>query len=265
MANFPYHLSSGTSPVLISFPHVGTKIPADLRERLTPRALGLEDTDWYVDQLYDFATEMGAGLLVANYSRYVIDLNRPPDNTPMYGASNNTALCPTTFFNGDPLYKSGCLPGEAEIALRRDVYWQPYHRALESEIARIRSIHGYAILFDAHSIKSRVPWLFEGRLPDLNLGTVKGSSCAGNLRVKLNTVLESQSHFSHVTDGRFSGGYITRHYGQPANNVHAIQLEMAWGCYMKEESPYTIDADRAARLRPVLKNLISTLQSWRPN
>lgn len=264
MANSPYHLATGTSPVLISFPHVGTDIPVDLRERLVPRALDLEDTDWYVDQLYDFATGMGAGLLVANYSRYVIDLNRPPDNTPMYGGSNNTALCPTTFFSGEPLYKIGNLPSASEIELRREAYWEPYHNALQDEIERIKATYGYAILFDAHSIKSQVPWLFEGRLPDLNLGTAKGTSCASSLRATLITALNSQTHFSHVTDGRFSGGYITRKYGRPSRDVHTIQLEMAWGCYMREEPPYVINPQRAATLQAVLKNLIDALLTWKP-
>ncbi len=265
MANDCFVLARGTSPLLISFPHVGTQIPQELHERLVPRALDVEDTDWYVHQIYAFAAAMGAGMLVSNYSRYVIDLNRPPDNTPMYGGANNTALCPTTFFNGDPLYRTGSLPAESEISLRRTTYWEPYHHALQVEIERIKSIHGYALLFDAHSIKSQVPWLFEGRLPDLNLGTVKGASCASGVRAALIEALNAQQHFSHVTDGRFSGGYITRQYGRPDNGVHAIQLEMAWRCYMKEETPYKIDPRQAATLEPVLGKLIHALLSWKPH
>ncbi len=264
MTDACYRLARGTSPLLISFPHVGTQIPEELCARLVPRALDLEDTDWHVHQLYEFAAEMGAGLLAATHSRYVIDLNRPSDDAPMYGGANNTSLCPTTFFNGDSLYRNGDVPTSAEIAERRATYWEPYHSALQEEIARLKSIHGYAILFDAHSIKSTVPWLFEGQLPDLNLGTAKGLSCAPSLRTSLMATLESQTQYSHVTDGRFSGGYITRQYGRPDRHTHAVQLEMAWGCYMKEEPPFAIDETRAKTLQPVLSALIGTLLSWKP-
>ena len=260
-----FSLQQGSVPLLVSLPHVGTVIPAALRLDYVSRALATEDTDWHLDKLYDFAGAMGASMLVPLYSRYVIDLNRPPENKPLYADLNNTELCPTRAFSGDALYLAGAAPDEAEIARRRDHYWQPYHDALSAELERLRSIHGYAILFDGHSIKSELPWLFEGRLPDLNLGTVNGSSCAASLRSALSAVLQSQSQATHVVDGRFKGGYITRHYGRPDLQVHAVQLEMCWHCYMPESAPFRYDATRAAHLQPLLKRFIQTMIDWKPD
>lgn len=259
-----FALECGRTPLLVSLPHVGTAIPVELCGRFVARALAVEDTDWHLDQLYDFARSMGASLLVPRHSRYVIDLNRPPDNAPMYAGANNTELCPVRFFSGDALYHDGGAPDDAEIDRRRDVYWRPYHAALQGELARIKAAHGHAILFDGHSIKSVLPWLFEGQLPDLNLGTARGQSCTPDLRVALASVLEDQTRFTHVADGRFAGGYITRHYGQPRAGVHAVQLEMAWRCYMNEEPPFAIDPQRAGRLLPVLRALIQTMIDWKP-
>lgn len=260
-----FDLSTGDTPLLISLPHVGTKIPAELRARYTPRALDLEDTDWHLDQLYGFARGLGASLIVPSYSRYLIDLNRPPENTPMYAGANNTELCPTRFFNGDPLYLAGCAPNADEIQGRCVDYWQPYHRALGEEMNRIQARHGHAVLFDGHSIRSHVPWLFEGKLPDLNLGTANGSSCAPELREAMAQVLQTQTHFTHVVDGRFQGGHITRSMGRPAAGQHAVQLEMCLSTYMEESPPYVIDPARAGQLTPVLRALLQTLIDWRPN
>ncbi|MCB2000692.1 MAG: N-formylglutamate deformylase [Rhodoferax sp.] len=264
MNNDIYTLRPGTGTVLISVPHVGTGIPDTLAPRYLPRALQVEDTDWHLEQLYAFAVDMGAGLIVPRHSRFVIDLNRAPDNAPMYAGANNTELCPTRFFTGDPIYRDGQAPDAAEIARRRSVYWQPYHDALTAELARIRERHGHAILFDGHSIKSTLPWLFEGKLPDLNLGTASGNSCAPGLRSALSQVLAAQQDFTQVTDGRFKGGHITRHFGQPAQGQHAIQLEMCWSTYMAEQPPYQVDPARAARLTPVLRALVQTMLDWSP-
>jgi N-formylglutamate deformylase len=228
------------------------------------RALQVEDTDWHLEALYDFVLESGASLLVPRHSRYVIDLNRPSENTPMYAGSNNTELCPTRFFTGDPLYRQGMAPDEAEIARRIATFWQPYRSALEAELTRLRQSHGHAVLFDAHSICSQVPWLFEGRLPDLNLGTASGSSTAASLRHALAQVLAGQSQYSHVVDGRFKGGHITRHYGRPAEGWHAVQLEMCWSTYMAEQAPYQLDETRANQVRPLLRQLVQTLLAWKP-
>jgi N-formylglutamate deformylase len=260
-----FTLHRGSRPLLVSLPHVGTVIPEDQRHRYTARALEVEDTDWHLDQLYAFVRELGASLIVPRYSRYVIDLNRPPGNTPLYPGANNTELCPTRSFCGEALYQEGCAPGEDEISRRRTVYWQPYHEALHAELARLRRAHGHAVLFDGHSIKSELPWLFEGTLPDLNLGTAGGASCDPSLRTALSQVLSCQSLFSQVVDGRFKGGYITRHHGQPQQGIHAVQLEMGWRCYMHEQPPFHVDPARAGKLAPVLRSLITTLLGWRPD
>jgi len=259
-----FHLHRGGTALLVSVPHCGTVIPDPIRATMVPRAEALEDTDWHLEQLYAFVRDLGAGLIVPRTSRYVIDLNRPPDNAPMYAGVNSTGLCPERFFSGQSLYQPGRQPDRAEVAQRREVYWQPYHGALEQELLRLQGTHGYALLLDGHSIKSELPWLFEGRLPDLNLGTADGASCAPSLRSVLSQALQAQRDFTHVVDGRFKGGYIVRHYGQPVQRVHAVQLEMCWSCYMAETAPYRVDPQRSARLAPVLNSLVRTLLEWRP-
>ena len=217
-----------------------------------------------MDKLYAFASEMGASTLVPHHSRYVVDLNRPPENTPMYPGVNNTELCPTRFFTGEPLYREGLAPTEAEIAERVANYWQPYHQALRQELDRLKSIHGYALLFDAHSIKSELPWLFEGKLTDLNLGTVTGNACAPEVRESLTQVLNQQSRYTVAVDGRFKGGYITRNYGQPGQGIHAVQLEKCWSTYMREVPPYAWAPEIAGQLQPLLRQLLQTMLDWKP-
>ena len=257
-------LHPGDAPLLVSMPHVGTWIPDALKPRLVERALAVEDTDWHLERLYDFVGDTGASLLVPRASRYVVDLNRPPENVPMYPDANNTGLCPTRFFTGEPLYRPGLEPDDAEVQRRVQSHWQPYHDALRAELHRLRAIHGHVVLFDAHSIKSELPWLFEGRLWDLNLGTADGASCDPVLREALAGALAGQSRFTHVVDGRFKGGYITRCYGRPADGVHAVQLEMAWRCYMEETPPYSWHAARAATIRPLLEQLVRLMCAWTP-
>lgn len=259
-----YTLQRGTTPLLVSLPHVGTHIPPALAEALLPRALQTEDTDWHLDRLYAFATELGASLLVPRHSRYVVDLNRPSDNQPMYAGANNTELCPTRFFTGDALYRDGRAPSEAEVRERVARCWQPYHDALHGELQRLRAAHGHALLWDGHSIKSELPWLFDGRLPDLNLGTAGGASCAPALRQALSGVLRSQGEFSVAIDGRFKGGHITRHYGRPGDGIHAVQMEQCWSSYMRESPPFTWDAAHAARVQPLLRRLLQTMLDWTP-
>ena len=259
-----YTLQRGRTPLLVSLPHAGTHIPPALAARLQPRALQVEDTDWFLDQLYAFATELGASLIVPRHSRYVVDLNRPSDNQPMYAGANNTELCPTRFFTGDPLYRDGQAPDAAEVRQRVATYWQPYHDALRDELARLKAAHGHALLFDGHSIKSELPWLFDGKLPDLNLGTASGAACASSLRDALATLLQSQSRYTVAVDGRFKGGHITRHYGQPAQGVHAVQLEQCWSTYMRETAPFTWDAAQASRVQPLLRQLLQRMLDWSP-
>jgi len=256
-------LHRGNMPLLVSVPHTGTALPADQHHRYVERALQTEDTDWFLDRLYSFAKDLGASLLLPLHSRYLIDLNRPSENTPMYPGQNNTELCPTRFFTGEPLYREGMAPDDAERERRVATYWMPYHQALAEELARIRAAHGHVVLFDAHSIKSELPWLFEGTLPHMNLGTVNGNSCAPELRRQLAEVLAGQSTYDHVVDGRFKGGHITRQNGRPVQGVHAVQLEMCWRAYMSEEPPRW-DTDRAAQVTPLLRQLLTTMRDWRP-
>ena len=182
----------------------------------------------------------------------------------MYAGQNNTELCPTRFFSGDALYRPGQAPDEAEVRQRVAVYWQPYHDALRDELGRLREQHGHAVLFDAHSIKSALPWLFDGTLPHLNLGTADGTSCAPTLAAKVAAAFAAQERFSHVVNGRFKGGHITRHFGQPQQGVHAVQLEMCWSAYMEEASPYSWSDARAAEVRPLLQQMLRTMIDWRP-
>ena len=257
-----YTLHRGSAPLLLSLPHVGTNLPASLRPRLVDRALGVEDTDWHLERIYSFARALGASVLVPRHSRYVVDLNRPPKNAPMYPGVNNTGLCPLTFFDGQPLYRDGQAPDAAEVAQRVDTYWQPYHTALADELARLQAAHGRVVLFDGHSIKSELPWLFDGRLPDLNLGTADGQSCDPALRQALDQVLAGQQRYSQVVDGRFKGGFITRHYGAPKQGIHAVQLEMCWRCYMQEAAPYAWHDGLAAEVQPLLRLLVQAMLAF---
>jgi N-formylglutamate deformylase len=259
-----FTLHRGDAPLLISMPHVGTHLPDALKPRLVERALDVEDTDWHLDRLYAFAREMGASLLVPVASRIVVDLNRGSDNQPMYPGRNNTELCPTRFFTGDPIYRPGCAPDEAEIRERVARHWQPYHDALAGELQRLKAAHGHAVLFDAHSIKGELPWLFDGRLPDINLGTAEGRSCAASLRAAVHAVFQRQDRYSHVLDGRFKGGHITRQYGQPQQGVHAVQLEMAWRAYMDEQPPWRWHEERTRAITPLLRELVQVMLDWRP-
>ena len=242
-----FRLARGDSPLLVSMPHVGTEIPADLRGAYEPRALDVEDTDWHLP--------LGATVLQAEVSRYVIDLNRPPDDAPMYPGASNTELCPTRFFTGDALYREGAAPDAAERERRRDAYWAPYHRALADELARLKERHGFALLWDAHSIRSQIPWLFEGVLPDLNIGTAGGQSAHDTVAAAV-AAAAAQPEVTHVVNGRFKGGYITRHYGRPQEQVHAVQLEMCQKLYMSEAAPFAYDERRAARIAPVVRDMV---------
>ena len=257
-----YDLIQGYSPLLLSLPHVGTLIPPELAAGYTPRALQTEDTDWHLDTLYNFAADLGVSMLVPSVSRYVIDLNRPPNDAPMYPGAANTELCPTRFFTGDALYKTGCEPDATERMRRREAYWQPYHTALQNELARIKLKHGYALLWDGHSIRSEIPWLFEGKLPDFNLGTANGTSAHATLIEAINTVAVLSTRYKTIVNGRFKGGYITRHYGKPADDIQAVQLEMCQIVYMQETAPFAYDPKRADAVQPVLKSLVEAALSW---
>ena len=252
-----FTLDRGTSALLVSMPHLGTEIPPELRNDYEPRALAVEDTDWHLDRLYDFLPELGASVLRPRYSRYVIDLNRPPDDAPMYPGASNTELCPTHFFTGDALYRPGCAPAPDERDRRRVAYWRPYHAALAAELQRLKAIHGYVLLWDAHSIRSQIPWLFDGILPSLNIGTAAGGSADAAVASAVTAVCACANEVSHALNGRFRGGYITRHYGSPNDRVHAVQLEMCQSLYMRESMPFDYDEDKAAAIKPLLKAMVS--------
>lgn len=257
-----YTLSPGGTPLLVSVPHAGTRLPESLSARLTPAARKLPDTDWFVDRLYRRVTDLGAGLLIARYSRYLIDLNRPPDDATLY-ASAGPGLLPLETFSGEALYRDGQQPAADEALQRRRSYWQPYHDALGAELKALKKRHGFALLLDAHSIRGEVPALFAGTLPDLNLGSNKGASADAELIAAAMAALKSRPEYSRVLDGRFQGGYITRHYGQPHEGVHALQLEMAQSVYM-QESPPVFDEGLAAAVEPLLMRLVGALLEWRP-
>lgn len=250
-----FNLHKGTAPLLVSVPHDGTALPDAIAVRLTDSARRVPDTDWHVARLYAVARELGASMIVPRYSRYVIDLNRPEDDVSLYPGRNTTGLCPTVQFTGEPVYREDEAPAPDEIAQRVETFWRPYHAALRGELERLRAEHGRVVLWEGHSIKGELPFLFEGRLPDLNLGTAGGASCAPALRRRLEAVLTAQNDYDTIVDGRFRGGYITRHYGDPDNGVDAVQLEISQRIYMDEDS-FEYRPDLAARLQLLLRVLL---------
>ncbi len=259
-----YYFYAGSTPLLISMPHVGTHVPKEIAATMTETALDLPDTDWHVDTLYDFLYETGASVISATHSRYVIDLNRPPDGTSLYPGHDVTELCPTTTFDNDPIYFEGQEPDSDEITTRLERYWNPYHRRLAETLAELTGQHGYALLWDAHSIRSVVPRFFEGKLADLNLGNSDGSASDSGLAHRLLKILQDTPGYTAVLNGRFKGGYITRTYGQPAAHIHAVQLEQSQATYMEKNPPFTFREDLAEQVRPVLRRLIETMLAWRP-
>ena len=250
-----YTLHRGSAPLLVSLPHDGSVLPADLAERMTPEARRVPDTDWHVSRLYAFARELGASMIVPVHSRYVVDLNRPSDNASLYPGQNTTGLCPIVQFSGEPIYQAGEEPRSDEIAQRIATYWQPYHTALSDEIARLHARHGRVVLWEGHSIRGEVPFLFEGRLPDFNLGTAEGASCSPVLQQRLTDVLAAQRDYTHVANGRFKGGHITRHYGRPDDGIDAVQLELVQRNYM-DEATFEYLPERAASTQVVIRRLL---------
>ncbi|MBS0591127.1 MAG: N-formylglutamate deformylase [Proteobacteria bacterium] len=248
-------LHRGTAPLLVSLPHDGAALPGDIAARLVPDAKRVPDTDWHVSRLYAFARELGASIIASTCSRYVVDLNRPPDDVSLYPGQNTTGLCPIVRFSGEPVYLPGQEPSPEDVAQRIERYWRPYHAALAAEIARIHAAHGRVVLWEGHSIRAVLPFLFEGRLPDFNLGTVGGASCSPALQRRLDAVLAGQEKYTFVVNGRFKGGYITRHYADPANGVQAVQLELAQCSYMDEDACAYRD-DLAAPTQALIRRLL---------
>jgi len=252
-----FRFMPGDSPLLISVPHDGRAIPDAVRKRMTATGEAIPDTDWHVAELYNFADEIGASLIVANYSRYVIDLNRSIDDAALYPGQVATGLCPEQSFAGDAIYQTGGVSA-AEKVQRVLEFWRPYHEQIKTTLDELRARHGHALLWDAHSIPSAVPRLFDGELPQLNLGSDSGGSCAAHIEQEITAVL-ADSDYSAVVNGRFKGGYITRHYGDPDNDVHALQLEIAQRTYMDEKN-LSLDEDKAAALRVTLKAMLDRFQ-----
>jgi N-formylglutamate deformylase len=257
-----FDFRQGSIPLLVSMPHVGTDIPDDIAERLAPCALARADTDWHLKELYGFLGEMGASTISARWSRYVIDLNRPPEDTNLYPGLSTTGLCPVDTFGNEQLYREGDAPDEQEVHGRLERYWQPYHSQLRAELNRMLALHGRVVLWDAHSIASVVPRFFEGRLPDLNFGTAQGTTCDAAMEAAVVGVARAQSDFSVAVNGRFKGGHITRHYGQPSLGVHAIQLEMCQCLYMDESAPFAYRPEAAAKVQPLLRQLTGAALDW---
>lgn len=255
-------LKQCTGPMLMSIPHLSTEAPETVAADFSAAGQLMADTDWRLDRLYDFAEALDISVLTPRYCRYVIDLNRHPQNEPLYQGADNTGLTPLTTFSGEPIYHRGRDPDKNEVRRRLRHYWQPYHDLLQNELERIRNIHGYTLLFDCHSICSKVPRFFSGTLPDLNLGTSSGNSCAPELKRRLVNALSENPGYSLMVDGRFKGGYITRHYGKPDEKIHAFQMELSWNTYMEEKAPYTFLEEKAAQVRPVLRNMLETALSW---
>lgn len=258
-----FTLERGQSPLLVSMPHSGESL-GPYAARMTEAAKKLADTDWHLPALYSFLKEMDVTILTATHSRYVIDLNRDPSGESLYPGQNVTELCPTTTFDEEEVYQAGEKPLPEECAARVERYWQPYHDAIANELERLKKQHGYALLWDAHSIASVVPRFFEGQLPDFNLGTNNGETCGAGLGEALLNVAQGFKGYSSVLNGRFKGGFITRNYGQPDNNIHAVQLELSQHTYMNEAHPYPYQKNKAVSVGACIKKLIETMQAWGP-
>ncbi|HEU4959815.1 MAG TPA: N-formylglutamate deformylase [Sphingomonas sp.] len=252
----------GDAPLVLAFPHTGTEIPAELEARLVSPTLARKDADWWVDRLYAFAAAMGATMVRTAMSRSVIDVNRDPSGLSLYPGQATTGLCPLTTFDGEPLYRPGEQPDEAEVEARTARWFEPYHDALAAELDRLCNAHGRVVLYDCHSIRSVIPRLFDGELPHFNIGTYNGTTCSAALQARVERVCEA-SAFSRVTNGRFKGGWTTRHYGAPERGVHAIQMELACRRYLDEPVgpdpepwPVPFDPDYARPITDVLTRVI---------
>ena len=254
-----FKFSEGTIPLLVSFPHNGSHIPDSVAQTMTPAGKSSRDTDWFLDRLYDFPELSDASLLVAGQSRYVIDLNRPENNESLYPGQSTTGLVPLNRFDGESIYESE--PTVDEVQRRINEVWSPYHQQIESELARMTGQFGIAVLIEAHSIEPELPNLFEGRLPDFNIGTNQGTSCDSAISDAVMGVLQNQSEYSHVLNGRFVGGYITRHFGDPSNGRHAIQFELSQTTYM-DEAAKVWDQTKADQVQPVFRKIISGIKQW---
>lgn len=258
----PVEIQQGATPIVLGLPHTGTFVPEDIFAALNARGCGLEDTDWHIHRLYDGALS-GATSVRATFHRYVIDANRDPSGVSLYPGQNTTGLVPLTDFDGYDIWTTP--PGDAGIEARRQTYHAPYHAALAAELERVRGIHGVAILYDCHSIRSGIPFLFEGTLPDFNIGTNMGTSCAPEIEAVTQRTCAAAESYTSVTNGRFKGGWTTRHYGRPFEGLHAIQMELAQRTYLSTEAPpWDYDTAKAERLRRHLSTILTQLAALAP-
>ncbi|MDE9451990.1 N-formylglutamate deformylase [Aliiroseovarius sp. Z3] len=259
----PVEVHQGDSPIVLGLPHTGTYVPADIQAKLNARGRGLDDTDWHIHTLYDGVLP-GATTVRATFHRYVIDANRDPSGQSLYPGQNTTGLVPLTDFDGQDIWDVS--PTADEVEARRQAFHAPYHAALEAELMRVRDRHGIAILYDCHSIRSHIPFLFDGTLPDFNIGTNLGTTCAPQIEAAVQSLCQMAEGYSTTTNGRFKGGWTTRHYGRPAEGLHAIQMELAQSAYLTDEAaPWTYDNAKAARLRGHLTNILTTLANLAPD
>jgi|TARA_B110000208_G_C11697111_1_gene404446 N-formylglutamate deformylase len=259
----PVTTLQGSSPIVLGLPHTGTFVPDDVAAKLNDNGRKLADTDWHIDRLYaDLMQQITT--VKANFHRYVIDANRDPSGVSLYPGENTTTLVPLTDFDGLSIWDVS--PTDADVMHRRTAFHAPYHKALNAELMRVRDLHGIAILYDCHSIRSGIPFLFDGTLPDFNTGTNLGATCDPLMEAATRTICDSATQYSSITNGRFKGGWTTRHYGQPTNGIHAIQMELAQSTYLTDETaPWTYDDTKAAQLRPHLTSILTTLADLAPS
>ncbi|WP_112323428.1 N-formylglutamate deformylase [Oceanibium sediminis] len=258
----PVEVTRGDSPVVLGLPHTGTWLPDDISARLNERGRGLDDTDWHIHTLYEGLLP-GATTVRATFHRYVIDANRDPSGASLYPGQNTTGLVPLTDFDGVDIWDTP--PSEAEVEERRLAFHAPYHAAIEAELERVRAIHGVAILYDCHSIRSHIPFLFDGTLPDFNIGTNNGTTCAPVIEAAVRDICDGAEGYTSTLNGRFKGGWTTRHYGRPDEGLHAIQMELAQSTYLTaEQAPWAYDETKAGRLRGHLSDILQSLADLAP-
>lgn len=256
-------VTQGTSPLVLGLPHTGTDVPPEIWADLNANGRVLADTDWHIHDLY---RGLVADLTTVRtpIHRFVIDVNRDPKGSSLYPGQNTTTLCPLTDFESHKIYRDGRQPGLLDVTRRLDTYHTPYHEALRVELARVKAIHGFAILYDCHSIRSHIPFLFDGRLPDFNIGTNSGASCDPAIETLVSGICATAEHYSSIQNGRFKGGWTTRRYGHPGNGFHAIQMELAQSTYCTEAPPWTMISNRVDTLRAHLTKILYALSNWRP-
>ena len=251
----------GSKPLIIAQPHGGTWIAPDIYQRLNEKGQAIADTDWHINRLYDGLID-DITVVQSHIHRYVIDANRGPDDESLYPGQNTTGLCPLTDFNGSPIYLPGEQPDSNEIEQRRLHYHKPYHDALSSQIDRLRQIHESVIVYDCHSIRSQIPFLFDGVLPDFNIGTYNGRSCNSKIEKIVYEICTSNEAYTTIVNGRFKGGWTTRHYGNSKSNVQAIQMELTQSTYMQEDPPWSYDANKSSQIRKSLGAILTSLAQF---